>query len=344
MDPRTIDDILSGRRRGVLYGALRGGLLAASLPYSGLMRLRRWAYRRNFLSSYRVEAPVICVGNITAGGTGKTPMVAWLVRQLETMGRKPAILTRGYKAVGGQSDEARLLEDLCGVKVVVNADRVAGARWAIRAGADVLVMDDGFQHRRLGRDLDIVLVDATNPFGYGHCIPRGLLRELPTALAEAQALVITRTGMVDAQRAQPLRERLTLLAPQACIVTADHEPIDLVTPGGSVPLSSLSGRRVLAFCGLGNPAAFFESLRRLGCRLVHEWALPDHAAYDSQVLETLRRRMFDSGAELAVTTQKDAVKLPAAPGIEVWTLRIQMQLGEGCDDLRRLLGRLVMAR
>ncbi|MCY2924491.1 MAG: tetraacyldisaccharide 4'-kinase, partial [Planctomycetota bacterium] len=130
-------------------------------PYAGAVRLRRWAYRKGLLHSHKAGVPVVCVGNLTAGGTGKTPMVAWVVKHLREQGRRPAILTRGYKAHRGISDEAELLKAVTGADVVVQADRVAGAAGAIAAGADVCVMDDGYQHLRLRRDFSIVLLDAT---------------------------------------------------------------------------------------------------------------------------------------------------------------------------------------
>ena len=175
-------EIMSGRRRGAGASLLRAALATVAGPYAGTMWLRRWMYRRALLPSRRAKVPVICIGNITTGGTGKTPMVAWVVGRLKAAGCNPAILTRGYRPAAGQSDEAELLKHLCDAPVVINGDRPAGAAQAVAGGADVLVMDDGFQHRRLRRDMDVVLIDATNPFGYGHCLPRGLLREGPSAL------------------------------------------------------------------------------------------------------------------------------------------------------------------
>ncbi|RLG28969.1 tetraacyldisaccharide 4'-kinase, partial [Methanosarcinales archaeon] len=177
MDTEQVRDIMSGRRRGVGAAALRAAAAVASCPYAAAMRLRRWAYRKGVLSSRSARAGVICVGNITTGGTGKTPMVAWVVDRLAQAGKTPAILTRGYRSAEGGSDEAALLKRLTGAAVVVNPDRAAGAKQALAGGADVLVMDDGFQHLRLRRDLDVVLIDATNPFGFGRCLPRGMLRE-----------------------------------------------------------------------------------------------------------------------------------------------------------------------
>lgn len=328
-------DILSGRRGGLAAGALRGLLAAASVPYAAVMRLRRWAYRAGVLRSRAAGAPVICVGNLTTGGTGKTPTVVWVVRRLVELGRRPAILTRGYKAAGGESDEARLLADLCGVAVVVNADRVAGAAEAVRGGADAVVMDDGFQHRRLRRDLDVVLVDATNPFGYGWCLPRGLLREPPSALRDAHVVVITHSDAVASDDLRALRRRLRRLAPAAPQALAVHKPTHLIDPQGAVrPLDALSGRRVFAFCGLGAPQRFFALLEALGARLAERRPLDDHVRYTPALLAKLAEAVSRSAAELAVTTCKDAVKLAGAdPAIDAWQLAVEVEVGEGREVL-----------
>ncbi|MFW6062423.1 MAG: tetraacyldisaccharide 4'-kinase, partial [Planctomycetota bacterium] len=222
MDQQSVIEIMSGQRSGAKARVTRGLLHAASMPYAVAMRARRRAYRAGLLGSVGVDVPVICVGNLTAGGTGKTPMVAWVIRELDAAGKTPAVLSRGYKAVDGQSDEAELLKAVCRVPVVMDPDRVAGARRAIEGGADVLVMDDGFQHRRLRRDLDIVLIDATNPFGFDHVLPRGLLREPPSALRYAGAVVVTRSDMISAEQLDALLERLAALAPGATLHTAVH--------------------------------------------------------------------------------------------------------------------------
>src|SRR5690606_6980164 len=157
---------------------LRCGLWYASLWFGLAANLRLACYRLGILSGQKVGVPVICVGNLTTGGTGKTPAVAAVVKLLQSLGRKPAIVSRGYKAVGGANDEMRGLDELSpGVTHIQNADRVAGAEAAIAAGADVIVLDDGFSHLRLNRDLDILLFDALNPFGFARMLPRGLLRE-----------------------------------------------------------------------------------------------------------------------------------------------------------------------
>jgi len=346
MDEQSVRDILSGRRRGAAWSCLRAGLWAASRPYAGAMRLRRWAYRRGLLRSRSAGVPVICVGNLTTGGTGKTPMVAWVVERLTEAGRRPAILTRGYKAAEAgeagevRSDEARLLRELTGAAVVVRADRVAGAAAAVADGADVLVMDDGFQHRRLRRDLDIVLIDAIEPFGYGHCLPRGLLREGPSALADAHAVVLTHSDEVPPERLTRLGERVARLARGASHHVGVHRPSAVIdATGAERPLDDLLGRKVYAFCGLAGPEHFFTTLAGLGARLTGRRALDDHAAYTPELLRRLVAEAKRSEAGILVTTQKDYVKLAAmgaAP--RVWQLAVRMDIVGGHERLvRRVL-------
>ncbi len=320
------------------------GKMVAS-PYAGLMRLRRWAYQKGIRKGRAVDVPVICIGNITVGGTGKTPMVAWVVEQLQKAGRKPAILTRGYKAVGGRSDEAELLKRLTGIPVIVNPDRASGAKEAIADGADVLVMDDGFQHMRLRRDLDIVLIDATRPFGGGACLPFGRLREPLTALRDAHAIIITRSDTVPAEELNNLRNRLARLAPQASIHTAVHKPVKLIDENGAeLPPDALVGRMVCAFCGIGNPKGFFATLSDAGARIVETIVFSDHALYNSAALGRISSASTD--AEVLITTAKDRVRIdnPDSLPLPLWTLEVEMRIIEGEQSLVEMILRALQVR
>lgn len=281
-----------------------------SAPYAGAVRLRRWAYRKGVLHSHQAAVPVVCVGNLTAGGTGKTPMVAWVVNHLRSHGLRPAILTRGYRAVNGVSDEAEFLKAVTGADVVVQPDRVAGAAGAVAAGADVCVMDDGYQHLHLRRDFSMVLLDATRPVGSLHCPPCGLMREGLWAMRDAQAVVLTRCDQASEAQLGALERRVRAEAPEAVLARAVHQARAVLDETGSRHgTDTLAGRKVLAFCGLGNPGAFFGTLEGLGADLVARVALGDHSAYRQSDLSDLEARALALGAEALITTEKDYVKL-----------------------------------
>ena len=334
MKETEIRDIMAGGggRRGAW---LRPWLWLAGRSYGDIMAWRRWNYRKGVYKSHQVDVPVICVGNITTGGTGKTPMVAWVVEQLAAAGATPATVTRGYKARDGKSDEAEMLGQLCDCQIVVNADRVAGAQTAIVAGADVVVLDDGYQHRRLKRDLDIILIDATNPFGYGYVLPRGLLRERPTAMKDAHAVVITRSDQIDPHELTELRGKLKEYAPGASIHAAAHRPVGILDEHGQrLTVAELAGKRAVAFCGLGNPAGFFGTVKQVGACSVAEVAYDDHAVYDEKTVAQIDDLADSTDADVLVTTQKDAVKLAGLNFAKpLWQLMVQMAITEGRYEL-----------
>ena len=317
--------------RGIL-GALADVLGG---PYAGAARLRRWAYRQGVLHSHEAAVPVVCVGNLSAGGTGKTPMVAWVVKHLQQQGRRPAILTRGYKAVGGLSEEAELLKALTGAEVVVQGDRVAGAAAAVAMGADVCVMDDGFQHLRLRRDFNMVLLDATRPVGTLHCPPCGLLREGLWAIRDAQAVVLTRCDLADEEALAAMERQVRSAAPGAVVARALHRPVAVIDEAGTRRgTDALAGRRVLAFCGLGNPGAFFRTLEGLGAVLGGTVSMGDHAAYSQAGLAGLEARASAAGAEARITTEKDYVKLARrGHGGTLWRLAVEIRFVAGEREL-----------
>ena len=310
-------------------------------PYALVMRARRWAYRAGVLPSCAVDVPIICVGNITTGGTGKTPMVAHLAGLLRNqLGCNPAILTRGYKSTAGLSDEAQLLRETTDAAVIVNPNRQAGARLAQANGANVLIMDDGFQHLKLRRNLDIVLIDATNPFGSGPgqggcCLPTGRLREPIAALRQAQVMVITRSEQVEPPELDRLDRLLRKLAPAALLLRASHAITGVIDPAGELkPLANLTGRKIFAFCGLGNPAGFFQSVASLDTQLVGSKALADHAAYTPLTLAKLGQAAANCGADIMLTTRKDGVKLRQAKlPLPVWQLDIEMKIDDPQNKL-----------
>jgi tetraacyldisaccharide 4'-kinase len=331
--------LVSGESRGLCPALQRLGLRAASVPYEMVVRLRNAAYRRGWLHSERVPAPVVSVGNLTAGGTGKTPCVEYVARFYRNLDRRVAILSRGYGGAGGRNDEALVLEEnLSDVPHLQGADRVALARTAIeKLVSEILVLDDGFQHRRLNRDLDLVLIDATTPWGHGYLLPRGLLREPPISLRRADVIVLTRCDQMPAEQRERLWQTIARIAPDVPAIETTHRPVELSnSDGASAPLDVLREAPVAAFCGIGNPQAFRRSLLDLGARLNDFRVYADHHAYSRADVEELRRWANGLPAgTLVVSTQKDLVKLRLARLGDrlLWSLRIRLRVESGQDIL-----------
>jgi tetraacyldisaccharide 4'-kinase len=335
--------LVRGEQRGPWPAFQRLGLWAASLPYGLAVRLRNLTFDRGWRRVERVPVPVVSVGNLTAGGTGKTPCVEYVARYYRQRELRVAILSRGYGAQGGRNDEALVLEDnLPDVPHLQGADRVRWAQAAIEElDSEVLVLDDGFQHRRLARDLDLVLLDATDPWGGNRLLPRGLLREPAAGLRRASVVVLTRCDQAAPEELTRLRDQVDRLAPGVPVVQTTHRPLDLVdSDGNAVPSDELRGRPVAAFCGLGNPAAFRRTLLDLGAELRDFRAFPDHHPYSRRDVDELHSWAAGCLAEtLIVTTQKDLVKvrLPRLADRPLAALRVRLHVGAGQDVLHRRL-------
>jgi tetraacyldisaccharide 4'-kinase len=331
--------LISGKAHGVAPMLERLALGVASVPYGLAVRLRNVAYQRGWLGVERVPIPVVSVGNLTAGGTGKTPCVEYIARFYRNLDRRVAVLSRGYGSTGGCNDEALVLEEnLPDVPHLQGADRVELARTAIEElESEILILDDGFQHRRLARDVDVVLVDATLPWGYGHLLPRGLLREPRSGLRRADVVVLTRCDQSPTEQREALRRAIQRFAPQAPLVETTHRAMELSnSDGASVSLEALREGPVAAFCGIGNPEAFRRSLLDLGTRL-HDFRIyADHHAYTRTDVEELHRwaGSLPIGTTI-VTTQKDLVKLRLSyfDDCPLWCLRIRLRVESGQDAL-----------
>jgi len=324
-------------------------LLVLSWPYGWVVRLRNGLYSRRWLKVHRVDVPVLCVGNLTAGGTGKTPLVVWLARLLTRKGLRVAILTRGYKTQRGiLSDEPAELASACpGTAVIVNGDRVAGATEAIRHhGAQVLLMDDGFQHRRLARDLDIITIDATAPFGYGRLLPAGLLREPVRGLKRAHAVIITRSDQVSSEQLGRIEQQIAQINPTLPVVRTIHAPVGArYIDGSEIGLEELKGHRVFAFCGLGNPTAFFRTVEACGCILVGSQAFNDHHMYTNRCLADIYQKSRLQGAELVLTTSKDWSKITplisSQPPLPMAYLAVELEFRATDKPLTTLIDRML---
>jgi tetraacyldisaccharide 4'-kinase len=327
---KHFDGLAERVRKGEPLPPVVDALLSALTPLTRLGMRRRLRGPRE-----RVKARVISFGNITAGGTGKTPAVIERAQVEVAAGRRVAVLTRGY---GGSTragiavveagendaavaerlgDEPALIRRRVPEVVLVRArNRVAGARLAVeRFGCDTLILDDGFQYVRLARDEDIVLIDATNPFGNGHLLPRGILREPLEALGRADGIVVTRCD--QAGDLSGLRSELARRAPEARVRWTRHAPSHLqsLADGAQLPLEWLRGREVDAACAIGNPEAFLRTLEGLGARVIRRHAFADHRAFDPGALQ--------EGRPLIVT-EKDAVRV-ADPREEVLALAIELR-------------------
>ena len=326
-----------------------------SFLYGAVTRTRLSLYRRGTFQTTKLDHPVISVGNITVGGTGKTPLVEWVARTLAAEGKFPCILTRGYGRKNPQlevivsdgynvlstpaeaGDEPYLLATkLAGqVAVISSANRIEAAQTATKDfGADCFVLDDGFQHLRLARDLNIVTIDATNPWGGGHLLPYGRLRESPANLVRADCVVITRCNQVDS--IDSLAEEISQLTNGRPIFSSEMR-----TSRASALKNSAQAlkppARIAGFCAVGNPASFFEQLRRAGFEVVLEKSFPDHHVYSQDEVDAIARSATEAGAKAVITTAKDAVKLRSLHfAMPCYVLEIDIRIENG-EELVRLI-------
>jgi tetraacyldisaccharide 4'-kinase len=346
---QTYRRLIQGDLRGPIGSLGRLGLALAALPYCAVVAARNFAYDRGWCPTMRAECPVVSLGNITLGGTGKTPMVEWVCRWFRRRGVRVAILSRGYGARGGLNDEGRALDlNLPDVPHLQHRDRVALARVAFdELESQVLVLDDGFQHRRLARDLDIVLLDALDPFGAGRMFPRGLLREPPGVLRRAKVVVLSRADLIDASRRAAIRAEAERHASRLAWAEARHAPRDCVDWQG-IPerIETLQSRRIAAFCGIGNPEGFRKTLEGMRVQVAAFRAYPDHHVYTRAEVDNLHSWVRSQAADLALTTQKDLVKLclPTLGGAHLRALRIGLEFMSGEALVEELLAALSIDR
>lgn len=294
--------------------------------------------------------PVISIGNLTTGGTGKTPVVAYLAQWFRDRGVRVAIISRGYgRGDADENDEAaELHQRLPDVPHLQDPDRVMSAGIAAEElESQVILMDDGFQHRRLYRDLDIVLVDATCPFGFGYLLPRGLLREPIGALRRANAILLTRTDLVEPSELEKITARIRSVLPTQSsvpILHCRHRPTTLLQhPHAKHPLTELSGKRVALVSGIGNPDAFRKTVEAEGLSVASHRILADHAAMDREVIEETTAWLAEqSGLEAVLCTQKDLVKIQTdrLAGLPLYALQIEAEI-DHAEELDRLLKPIV---
>lgn len=340
-------DLIDGKRSSPLVSCF---FALISRLYRFAILGRHLAYRKKWLPTFRVSVPTVSIGNLVVGGTGKTPLVQMLANALEAEG-KIAILTRGFRSkaekalkpvcINGAADSDRvgdeplLLARTTRASVWVGADRVLSAQQAEAEGAACLILDDGFQHRRLLRDIDIVAVDANNPVGRGRLMPYGLLRDVPERLKEADLIVATHTsGLEHYEQVKKELSRYT----QAPIMAMRH-----VLNG----IEFLKGRLIGAFCGIGRPDYFFDALQQAGAQIVFKRALLDHEGFTEGELDAFAGACQERGALDLVCTEKDWVKLSPAGidrlaqvGVKVFPIAVRLEMVAGQEHWDQILEKI----
>jgi tetraacyldisaccharide 4'-kinase len=311
-----------------IYGA---GAAAKSLKYKMIDRTKK------------LDKPVISVGNITVGGTGKTPFIIYLGKKVRARGKKCAILMRGY----GRDEVSELEQNLADTAVIVDKDRFHGAQQFVRDGGttDVFLMDDGFQHRELARDLNIVLINGMNPFGNGLLLPAGSLREPLNALGRADLFAITHADQITHEVLNSLKKKLALLVPQAPSITCVHAPVEMFNVGTKEQraVHLLKDKKVIGFCGIGFAKGFRRTLEHLGAHVVEFIEFLDHERYAEKLMRTLKDLQQNYPDALCVTTEKDLLRdqeiLKTANNI--WVVRVSLKVIEGESYLNGILDRIL---
>lgn len=343
--------VMSGHATGITAQLTRAAMSALTPGYRAVVQGRNATFDLNLRRPRQLPRPTISVGNLTTGGTGKTPVTLTLARWLIDAGHAPAILLRGYRGTreGGSDEAAELttaLGDAC--VVVANPDRYAGATEALRRSeqggrrVSTFLLDDGFQHRQVARDLDLVLIDATRPWGFGHLLPRGLLREPATNLARADAVIITRADQVNAAALDEIDTRVEHLTGRPPIAHTTHAWAGYLT-NNHEPLGTdaLGDRTVMGVCGIANPTAFETSLRAHAKHVTRLYAFKDHHPYNDADVQAICAEACRTGAELLVMTEKDHVKwrqvAPATIPIPVWRPRLAIRWLDGQEALGTLM-------
>jgi len=364
-------EVIFEERRDFKANFTRALLFGGSKLFQVAVKIRRWLYNVRLLRDKTLGVQVIAIGNLTVGGTGKTPVVEKFARELRDAGRNVAILSRGYRSKppplhrqltnklllrqdhtpprivsDGKSllldsemagDEPYMLaSNLKDVVVLVDKDRVKSGRYAIeKFGCDTLLLDDGFQYWNLqGRRHDVVLIDRQQPFGNEHLLPRGTLREPPSHLARAHTIFITKS---DGQTAE-LRERISKLNPDAAIIECVHHPLyfEDVFTGERKTIDFVRGHKVASLSGIAQPESFEQSLVRLGADLVYSKRFADHHRFTQQEILNTINRGKKRQADMIMTTQKDAVRFPKLDrrDLPIYFMRVEIKIVNGANDFQ----------
>lgn len=357
--------------RGKIHSLFRSLFFILSRFYYLAIKIRWLIYKLGVIPKTRIPCAVISVGNITWGGTGKTPAVIMIAKLLREMGKRVTVLSRGYgrrkekdkkNKISIVSNGKRLIlssreagdepyllsKNLPGVSIIVGKNRINSGKYAIeRFATEVVVLDDGFQYWSLNRDIDIVTIDCLDPYGNGYLIPRGPLREPVSHLSRADIFLLTRANLVSRDDLHRIINDLERLNPHSTILESVHRPKYLQGSfsGEKKSLDFIKDRRVVAFSSIGNPYSFEKTLEGLGAKIVKIFQFSDHHDYqrnDLRKIETACRTDLDKGEVIAVTTEKDGVRLeriisPEADRVfwEIWILKVELEIVRGKEEWQR---------
>ena len=349
-------DVIKGKRKGLIPSALRGALHVPSLGFRLIVAGRNWAFDHHYLSRYFPPVPVvISIGNIVAGGTGKTPVTLMLAQEFYPE-ISLAILSRGYRSPAEKlasplmlssgdgplfpatycGDEPYLLsQNLPKALVMVGKDRHAASDMAAQAGAQIILLDDGMQHRRLARDFEIVVLDASDPFGQGYYLPRGLLREGTSSLARADLLILNHVA--DTEKGAAVAKQLQRYT-KAPIVTTKMV-VSAIRDLDDQQIASIKGKPVGIFCGIAQPDNFRKAVEGLGANVVNHRYFPDHVGFGEQNLSRFVEECQAHGAEMIICTEKDRVKFanPLKTKLPIIWLQMKLSIIDGQEHWNKLI-------
>lgn len=338
---RRIDNVMSGQAQDLTARLARGGLRSLEPIYRTITRWRNLRYDRQTQLVHAINCPVISLGNLTTGGTGKTPLVRWMADWLVQNDQTPAIISRGYGSEAGKPNDEYLELKLWLPETphIQDPDRVAAAEKMLQEyKPTVILLDDGFQHRRLGRDLDLVLIDASKPFGYGHLLPRGLLREPISSLKRADAVIFTRVNQTDDNALQSIRNQITPFVDPMQMAEVEFVAGPWINISGQTTDTPPAGP-YLGFCGIGNPTGFKTALEQQNLPITELQIFADHHRYTGEEVRNLVKKAVSDGAKSLVCTVKDLVKIREFDfgTVPVWAVSVETQFRSGRDSLEKLI-------
>ena len=334
--------VIRGGRKDALSLFFKAILNFLSVIYGQTVWCHKNIYAQGILRRAKLSIPVISVGNITWGGTGKTPLVIELAKMIQRLGKRPAVLTRGY----GSDEWKEITSNLPGVPVGVGKNRaLSGSGIVSRNEADIILCDDAFQHWPLKRDWDIVAINAAEPFGNGRLIPAGMLREPLSSLSRAQTLVLTHADRVGHDQLEALKAKLLKEAPHAGWVEAVHEPVCFfqVSSGKPQNTEAFRGKKAVAFCAVGAPRLFMDTLKSLGIEILKGFEFPDHHAFTPRDVVEMLHFMQTNGVQTIITTEKDLSRNPVLmkERLDPWVLKVKLKFVSGEEALNARLFEII---